>query len=366
VTPPAPDASAGPAREPRPDVPLAPRTTLRLGGPARRLVEATTADEVVEFVGAADAAGDEVLVLGGGSNLVLPDEGFPGLVVAVSSRGVTVERTGGSALVHAQSGEPWDPFVARTVDEGLAGLEALSGIPGAVGASPVQNIGAYGQEVAQTVESVRVYDRHEREVCLLPAADCGFGYRTSVFKGSSRWVVLEVAFRLEESPLSMPVRYGELARALGVDVGERAPLRAVREAVVALRRGKGMVVSDDDPDSVSAGSFFTNPVLDAEAAGALERRVAERLGPQVRLPRFPEPDGRVKVSAAWLIEQAGFRKGHGEGAVRVSTKHTLALTHRGGGTTAELLGLAREIREGVREAFGVDLVPEPVLVGQRL
>lgn len=347
-------------------VPLAPRTTLRLGGLARRLVDAHTADEVVELVAAADAAGEELLVLGGGSNLVLPDEGFPGLVVAVASRGVTVERSGGTARVTVQAGEPWDPFVARAVAEGLAGLEALSGIPGAVGASPVQNIGAYGQEVAQTVESVRVYDRHEGEVRLLPAADCAFGYRTSRFKGSRRWVVLEVVFGLEESPLSAPVRYAELARTLGVEVGHRAPLGAVRDAVLALRRGKGMVVSDDDPDSVSAGSFFTNPVLAAAAAADLERRVAERLGPEARLPRFPEPDGRVKVSAAWLIEQAGFRRGHGEGPVRVSTKHTLALTHRGGGSTAQLLGLAREIREGVREAFGVELEPEPVLVGQTL
>jgi UDP-N-acetylmuramate dehydrogenase len=363
VPAPAPDPGRRPAQA---GVPLAPRTTLRLGGPARRLVDAHTADEVVELVTAADAAGEPLLVLGGGSNLVLPDEGFPGLVVAVASRGVTVERAGSAARASAQAGEPWDPFVARTVEEGLAGLEALSGIPGAVGASPVQNVGAYGQEVAQTVEAVRVYDRDDREVRLVPAADCGFGYRTSLFKGSRRWVVLEVVFALEVSPLSTPVRYAELARALGVEVGDRAPLAAVRDAVLALRRGKGMLVSDDDPDSVSAGSFFTNPVLDAAAAADLERRVAERLGPDVRLPRFPEPDGRVKVSAAWLIEQAGFRRGHGEGPVRVSTKHTLALTHRGGGSTAQLLGLAREMREGVREAFGVELVPEPVLVGQTL
>lgn len=336
--------------------PLAPRTTLRLGGPARRLVEAHTANEVVAFVRAADAAGEPVLLLGGGSNVVLPDAGFDGLVVVIASTGVRIE----GGLVTAEAGELWDPFVARTVTAGLAGLEALSGIPGAVGSTPIQNVGAYGQEVAQTVTAVTAYDRTTGTVGCLSAAQCRFGYRRSVFKGSDRWVVLRVAFGLTVSPESAPVRYAELARRLGVPVGGRASLAAVRHAVLELRRRKGMVVDDADPDSVSAGSFFTNPVLSPAAYDDVVARAGTAPA------AFPEPDGRVKVSAAWLIERAGFTRGYGDGPVRISTKHTLALTHRGGGTSAELLGLAREVRDGVRAAFGVELVPEPVLIGQTL
>jgi UDP-N-acetylmuramate dehydrogenase len=349
------------------DAPLAPHTTLQLGGPARRLVEAHSAAEVVEFVAAADAAGERLLLLGGGSNVVLADEGFDGLVVRLAARGVEMRPSGPEhTLVTAQSGEPWDPFVEQTVAAGLAGLEALSGIPGQVGASPIQNIGAYGQEVAQTVSEVSVYDRVAREVRRLPREACGFGYRSSVFKRADSRVVLEVTFRLERSELSRPVTYAELARTLGVEIGARAPLADVRAAVLSLRRRKGMVVDPGDPDSVSAGSFFTNPILSPEEVERLAERVSARLGREAAFPRFPEPDGRVKVSAAWLIENAGFSKGHGTGPVRISTKHTLALTHRGGGSTAALLGLAREIQAGVRDAFGVELVPEPVLVGGAL
>ena len=344
------------------NAPLAPRTTLRLGGPARRLVEAHDADELVALVAAADDAGEPVLVLGGGSNVVLPDDGFDGLVVVTANRGIEVERDAAGAVVASEAGEPWDAFVARMVAEDLAGVEALSGIPGTVGSTPIQNVGAYGQEVAETVTTVRVYDRQERAVVTLTAAECGFGYRSSVFKGSDRRLVTGVTFRFGLGPLSRPVRYAELARALGVEVGDQAPLPDVREAVLALRRAKGMVVDDADPDSVSAGSFFTNPILSEAEFEALVRRVQERLGESP--PRFPAGDGRVKTSAAWLIERAGFARGYGEGPVRISTKHTLALTHRGGGTTAQLLGLAREVRDGVREAFGVELVPEPVLVGR--
>jgi UDP-N-acetylmuramate dehydrogenase len=346
--------------------PLAPLTTLRLGGPAARLVEAGDERAVVAAVREADAAGEPLLVLAGGSNVVVADEGFPGVVVLVRSRGVT-RREAGDARVEltAQAGEPWDPFVAGCVEGGLAGVECLSGIPGSTGATPIQNVGAYGQEVAETIVRVRALDRRSGRVEELPAAACGFGYRTSRFKRTpDRWVVLAVTFALERSPLSRPIRYPELARALGVATGERAPLAAVRDAVLALRRRKGMVIDPGDPDTTSAGSFFTNPRLDPEAFARLEARVRERLGPDARPPRFPQPDGTIKTSAAWLIERAGFARGHGDPAgVAISGKHTLALTNRGAGTTAALVALAREVAAGVHEAFGVELTPEPVFVG---
>jgi UDP-N-acetylmuramate dehydrogenase len=344
---------------------LAELTTLRLGGPARRFVRATTERALVDAVRAADAAGEPLLVLGGGSNVVVADDGFPGTVVHVATRGVERRDADGKALLTVQAGEPWDPLVARCVDGGLAGVEALSGIPGSVGATPIQNVGAYGQEVADTIVSVRVLDRHDGAVRELAAADCAFSYRSSCFKRKpDRWVVLAVTFALDRDPLSRPVRYAELARALGVRVGDRVPLGEVRAAVLALRRRKGMVVDPADPDSVSAGSFFTNPILAPEAFAALEARAREVVGPDARPPRWPQDDGRVKTSAAWLIEHAGFGKGHGDPAtVAISSKHTLALTNRGGGTTAQLVALAREIADGVRERFGVELVPEPVFVG---
>ncbi|CAA9505305.1 MAG: UDP-N-acetylenolpyruvoylglucosamine reductase [uncultured Solirubrobacteraceae bacterium] len=340
---------------------LADLTTLKLGGSARRLVAATTEDALVDLVRDADAAGEPLLVLAGGSNVVVADEGFPGTVVHVLTSGV--EREGDTLTV--QAGEPWDPFVERCVRDRLAGVECLSGIPGSVGATPIQNVGAYGQEVSDTVVAVRVLDRTTQVVETLSPEDCGFAYRSSVFKRTpGRWVVLAVAFALEPSEVSAPIRYAELARTLGVEGGERAPLDEVREAVVTLRRRKGMVVDPEDPDSVSAGSFFTNPILDADAFARLEARVAERLGPDQQVPRWAEPDGRAKTSAAWLIERAGFTKGHGDAAtVAISTKHTLALTNRGAGSSAQLVALAREIADGVRDAFGVDLHPEPVFVG---
>jgi UDP-N-acetylmuramate dehydrogenase len=337
------------------DVPLAPLTTLRLGGPARRYVEATTDDEVVAAVREADAAGEPLLLLAGGSNLVLADEGWDGTVVAVRTRGV--ERHASRLAVAA--GEDWDPFVARCVAEGLAGVECLSGIPGSVGATPIQNVGAYGQEVAETIEAVRVFDRHEGELADLGPSDCGFGYRTSRFKGDDRFVVLAVTFALHPGEASQPIRYAELARSLGVDIGERVPLADARRAVLELRRGKGMVLDPSDADTISAGSFFTNPVLTTAAFAALKARATEAP------PGYPDDDGHVKTSAAWLIERAGFTRGYGRAGARVSSKHTLALTNRGG-TTADLIGLAREIRDGVLDAFGVELHPEPTLVGVSL
>jgi UDP-N-acetylmuramate dehydrogenase len=344
--------------------PLAPLTTLRLGGPARRLVEVATEAELVATVRELDAAGEPLLVLAGGSNVVIADAGFDGTVVLVRTRGI--ERDGG--LLTVQAGEPWDGVVAEAVAAGLSGIEALSGIPGSTGATPIQNVGAYGQDVSQTITAVRVLDRRDGSVRELPAAACGFRYRTSAFKGRDERVVLAVRFALGEAGTggdagaeapSAPVAYAELARTLGVAVGERASLGAVREAVLRLRRGKGMVVDPADPDSVSAGSFFTNPIL---APDAYARLVAAAPGDRPP-PAYPEPDGRVKTSAAWLIEQAGFTRGTARGAVAISSKHTLALVNRGGATTAELIALAREIAAGVERAFGVALVPEPVFVG---
>ena len=340
-------------------------TTLRLGGPAGRLVEARTEDDVVAAVREADTAGEPLLVLAGGSNVVVADEGFPGAVVLIATRGVERTDEGARALLDVQAGEPWDPFVARCVADGLAGVECLSGIPGSVGATPIQNVGAYGQEVAETIVAVRALDRTTGEVRELSGPECGFAYRSSVFKRTpGRWVVLAVRFALPRSDASQPLRYAELARTLGVEQGERAPLAEVRAAVLDLRRGKGMVVDPDDPDSVSAGSFFTNPILGTDAFAALEARARERLGPDVRVPRWAEPDGRVKTSAAWLIERSGFTKGHGDPeTIAISAKHTLALTNRGAGTTALLVALAREVAAGVHAAFGVELQPEPVFVG---
>ncbi len=334
---------------------LADLTTLRLGGPARQVVEATTEAELVDAVRIVDEAGDPLLLVAGGSNLVVADAGFDGTVVRILTQGVEVDADACSgAMVTVQAGEPLDPFVARAVSEGWVGVEALSGIPGSVGATPIQNVGAYGQEVAQTIASVRVYDRFDRAVRTIAAADCGFTYRSSRFKAEPhRFVVLTVSFQLPLGDLGAPVAYAELARALGIDVGERAAATDVREAVLSLRRGKGMVLDPDDHDTWSAGSFFTNPVLSPDDATTLPDDA----------PRFAQPDGSVKTSAAWLIERAGFSRGHGTDRVALSGKHTLAITNRGAATTDDLLALAREVRDGVRDAFGITLVPEPVLVG---
>jgi UDP-N-acetylmuramate dehydrogenase len=331
------------------DAPLAPLTTLRLGGPAKRLVPVESEAELVDAVREVDASGEPLLVLAGGSNLVLPDAGWPGVVVQVQTGGVAGE----DGVLEVQAGESWDDLVAATVADGLAGFECLSGIPGSVGATPIQNVGAYGQEVAASVRSVRVVDRTTGALSELAAAECGFGYRTSAFKGSDRWVVLAVTFALRRSGASQRLRYAELARALEVEPGATAALDEVRAAVLALRRGKGMVIDPADPDTVSAGSFFMNPILDAEAYA--------RLDPAP--PAFPQPDGRIKTSAAWLIERSGFRKGYARGRVAISSKHALALVNRGGATTEELLTLAREIAGGVRERFRVELEPEPTIVG---
>ena len=423
-------------------VALAGYTTLGLGGPAARFLAGSSDEQVVSAVRAADQRGEPVLVLGGGSNLVIADAGFPGTVIRVATRGIRAARDGDRVAVSVAAGEDWDAVVSWCVSSGLSGIECLSGIPGLAGATPIQNVGAYGQDVAETIVAVRAYDRLRGVLAELSNADCGFGYRTSAFKRAarptagtvgptgdaagptagtaglagdaagptagvagaaggaagpsggaavagdvtSRFVVLGVTFLLAPEPLSAPVRYGELARALGAGEGGRVPLADAREAVLRLRRSKGMVLDPADPDTRSAGSFFTNPVLDREQFAALEHAVAAACGGDARVPRFPAGEGRVKVPAAWLIERAGFRKGYPGGGQpepgqqvfgqqvfgqhdsgpRISTKHTLALVNPGGATTASLLALARDIRNGVYEAFGVELVPEPVLVGAAL
>lgn len=346
---------------------LAPYTTLRLGGPAKTFAEARTDEELVQLVAEADRAGEPVLVLGGGSNVVIADAGFDGLVVRVATAGVHVAADGDRVRVTAAAGEDWDALVRRCVAEGWSGVECLSGIPGLVGATPIQNVGAYGQDVSQTIERVRAYDRRRGEVVELPAERCGFSYRNSAFKQDlGRYVVLDVTYALARSRESGPIGYAELANRLGVALGDRVPLAAAREAVLELRRGKGMVLDPDDPDTCSAGSFFTNPVLTAEQAAELERRAPG-------YPRWEVGGGAVKVPAAWLIEHAGFPKGYRRGPVRISTKHTLALTHPGGlggpyerATAADLIALAAEVRDGVEAKFGVRLVNEPVLVGLEL
>jgi UDP-N-acetylmuramate dehydrogenase len=345
------------------DTPLAPLTTLRLGGPAERLLTVEREADVVEAVRQADEDHEPTLVMAGGSNLVIADAGFPGLVVRVATRGAERTSTNAGVRLTVQAGEPWDEVVAGAVADDLAGIECLSGIPGSTGATPIQNVGAYGQEVSDTIVSVRALDRARGVVADLPPAACGFRYRASAFKGRATHVILAVTFSLARSHRAEPVRYAELARVLDVEVGAAAPLDDVREAVLQLRRGKGMVIDPDDPDSVSAGSFFTNPILAQDDFAALERRAADRLGPGTPPPRFPESDGRVKTSAAWLIERAGFGKGYGDGPVGISRKHALALVNRGGGTAAALVALAHEIAGEVRHVFGVELQPEPTLVG---
>ena len=343
---------------------LADLTTLRVGGPAKKLITAQTEAELIDAVRAADGAGEPLLIIGGGSNLLISDDGFDGTVITVATRGRDADVSGCSgAVITLAAGEPWDDFVAEAVAQGWSGLEALSGIPGLVGATPIQNVGAYGAEISQTLASVRTLDRQAGQQKTFAVSDCGFGYRWSRFKAEpDRYVILSVTLQLKLGDLSAPVAYAQLAQALGVPIGTRVPAAAVRDAVLELRRSKGMVLDEDDHDTWSAGSFFTNPVLTVEAS---------RLLPEAA-PRYPQPDGSIKTSAAWLIEHAGFEKGyagkdhaaigHRSPPVTLSGKHTLALTNRGGATAADLLRLAREIRAGVLDRFGVTLVPEPNLV----
>ncbi|WP_093618053.1 UDP-N-acetylmuramate dehydrogenase [Streptomyces indicus] len=346
------------------EAPLAPLTTFRLGGPAARLITATTDAEVIEAVRAADADGTPLLIIGGGSNLIVSDKGFSGTALRIATRGVELD----GRKLELAAGEVWTDAVARTVEAGLAGIECLAGIPGSAGATPIQNVGAYGQEVSSTITEVIAYDRRAGETVTLSNAECAFSYRHSRFKSDpERYVVLRVRFELEDAGgLSAPIAYPETARVLGVGAGDRVPLEQARETVLKLRAGKGMVLDPEDHDTWSAGSFFTNPILTTGEYEAFLERVHERLGGDVAPPAFPAGEGFTKTSAAWLIDKAGFTKGYGTGPARISTKHTLALTNRGTATTEDLLALAREVVTGVREAFGITLVNEPVMVGVTL
>jgi UDP-N-acetylmuramate dehydrogenase len=332
---------------------LADHTTIRLGGPATDLVWAEDEARLIDAVTAADASGAPLLLLGGGSNLVVADAGFDGVVARVAHRGIRFEPDGDGVRLHVASGEIWDDVVLASLTNGLAGLECLSGIPGLTGATPIQNVGAYGAEISRVITGVRAFDREEHTVVNLSNMQCHFGYRTSAFKRAQRHVILEVQISLAASEKSAPIRYAELAKALDVELGETAPTDDVRAAVLQLRAAKGMLIDARDPDSVSVGSFFTNPVLPAAEVPPLA-------------PQWPAVDGHLKTSAAWLIEQAGFGRGYGVGRVGLSTKHTLALVNRGGASTSELIDFARVIRAGVRDRFGISLDVEPALVGVTL
>jgi len=369
---------------------------LRVGGPAKTFVEVADVASLARALRDAEVAGDPVLVLGGGSNVVVPDAGFPGTVVHMAMKGVRIETrpetdvglrpvvglgraanpgpgpafeghddpsagsgTGtGAVVANVAAGEDWCAFVGYCVAEGLSGVECLSGIPGLAGATPVQNVGAYGQEVAQTIVSVTVWDRRRGSLLRMSPAECRFSYRHSVFKRNPRYVVTEVAFRLRRSRRSEPLRYAELAGRLGVELGHSAPLDETAQAVLDLRRAKGMVLDASDPDTRSVGSFFTNPVLDDKGVRALLA-----IAPDV--PTFASESG-TKVPAAWLVERAGFARGYRKAGAALSAKHALALTVREGGTAADVLALARDVRDGVSRRFGVQLQAEPVLVGAYL
>jgi UDP-N-acetylmuramate dehydrogenase len=347
----------------RDDVPLAPLTTLELGGRARHYVEAADDATILAALAWATARGEAALVFGGGSNLVVADGGFDGLVIHVATRGRAYAYAGAEVRVTAAAGEPWDELVADTVARGLAGLECLSGIPGLTGATPIQNVGAYGQEVADTIRSVRVFDRRDEIVLELPPSECAFGYRDSAFRRApERHVVLGVTFGLRANG-APTLRYRELADALA---GTSAPtLAATRDAVLALRRRKSMVIDAADPNRRSVGSFFTNPIVTADVAERLAARaVADGVVAAASdVPRWPVGPGHVKLSAGWLIERSGIARGLRRGAVGVSSAHALALVHHGGGSTAELLSFAHDVRDEVRTRFDITLVPEPILVG---
>ena len=346
---------------------IADLTTLRLGGPAREVVVASTTDALVSALTACDDAGVGVLVIGGGSNLVVADGGFDGTVIRIESDRIEFGTDDGRDWVTADAGVPWDDLVARTLDEGFGGLECLSGIPGSTGATPVQNVGAYGVEIADMLRSVQVFSRMDRQLQWVEPTSLDLRYRHSNLKHRDNRIVTRVSLWLRPDDTSAPLRYRELARELSCEEGQSTRATHVRDAVLRLRRSKGMVLDADDPDTYSAGSFFTNPIVAAGDVAAVISQIATVVGPDVVLPQFPS-GADPKLSAGWLIERASFSRGYPgpEAPVRLSTKHTLALTNRGHGTTAELLDLARDVRDGVSARFGVRLTPEPVFVNCRL
>lgn len=331
-------------------------TSLRVGGPAQNFVEVGTESEIIA---ALEAAGDSpVLIIGGGTNLLIADKGFDGTVIRITNSALQAEVDACSgATLTIGAGENWDDFVATTLERGWAGLETLSGIPGNVGAAPIQNIGAYGHEVSEFITRVRTYDRQAKAIKTFTNRECEFSYRDSIFKKSKgRYVVLDVQFQLRRGEITTPILYAELAKKLGVEVGEKAPINVTRKAVLELRAGKGMLLNDTDRDSWSAGSFFTNPVISEEQANQLPEGA----------PKWPMADGRVKTSAAWLIERSGIAKGDAVGGARVSTKHVLALTNSGSATAQEISELAKAVQAKVQEKFGITLEPEVNLVGVSL
>lgn len=330
-------------------------TTLKVGGPAHKIVHAHTEDELVEFVKAADKAGEQILILGGGSNLLISDEGFAGTVIRVESKGNALDYDACSGgMIEVSAGEDWDKFVASTIEKGFADLESLSGIPGTVGGAPIQNIGAYGHEVSETIARVKAYDRRKGEITTFTNEQCQFSYRNSVFKvEAGRYVILNVTFQLRKGEQSLPITYAELAKSLSINIGDRAPVVEVRKAVLQLRSRKGMLIDASDKNSNSAGSFFVNPILSKE--------VADKLPPDA--PRWPQADGRVKTSAAWLMEHAGVNKGEKLAGAQISNKHVLALTNSGDATAGDIVKLAKMARAKVYEKFGVKLEAEVQLVG---
>jgi UDP-N-acetylmuramate dehydrogenase len=357
-------SSTGPSRpvaalQPLENVPLAPRCTLGVGGPARFFVEAADEAAVLAAFRWAQERELPLRILGGGSNLVVADAGVDGLVAKVALRGVSVREAAGTVELTAAAGEPWDALVERAVERGWAGLECLSGIPGFAGATPIQNVGAYGQEVAQTVTAVRVLDRRTGETATLAPEACGFGYRTSRFKSGEpdRFIVLGVTYRLRRGG-APAVRYADVERELARRGVTTPSLADVRASVLAIRRSKSMVLDPDDANRRSCGSFFLNPVVDSATLERVERAAADPA-----MPRWPEPGGRVKLSAAWLIERAGFRRGAGPGPVALSTRHSLAIVCREGARAADVAAFAGEIRARVEARFSVRLVPEPVFWG---
>jgi UDP-N-acetylmuramate dehydrogenase len=326
-------------------------TTFHLGGSAKTFITATTEAEIISAITEADLAGERVLILGGGSNLLISDQGFDGTVIHIATKGNSYEIDACSGgMLEVQAGEDWDSFVHFCMELGLANLESLSGIPGTVGASPIQNIGAYGHEVGEVIARVRTFDRQDRIVKTLTASECGFGYRTSRFKQEpERFIILSVTFQLRRGEKSLPIAYAELAKQLGVEVGARVEIERVREAVLALRAAKGMLVSEG---IWSAGSFFTNPILEPAVAALLPADA----------PRWVQEDGRVKSSAAWLIEQSGIEKGFTHKGAQISPRHVLALSNSGAARTQDVLELMELVIEKVEAKFGIRLDPEVQII----
>ena len=328
-------------------------TSFRVGGPASKIIQVSTEAEIITAI---EAAGDSpILIMGGGTNVLIADKGFEGTVIRISNNSVQAEVDACSgATLTIGAGEDWDTFVQTTIDRGFAGLETLSGIPGTVGAAPIQNIGAYGHEVSEFITRVRTYDRQEKALKTFTNSECEFSYRNSYFKAHpGRYVVIEVQFQIRRGEFSDPITYVELSKKLGIEPGEKAPVTETRAAVLELRASKGMLLKNDDHDSWSAGSFFTNPIISQQAADQLPNAA----------PKWPLIDGRVKVSAAWLIENAGIHKGDEVGGARISTKHVLALSNSGNATAADIAELAKRARNQVKEVFGITLEAEVNLVG---